>query len=58
MNMYEKAQKYLQAQGHQGAEVIGEKGNEGLYVDVWNDTLSDTISLRIHDDEVKYLASL
>ena len=57
MNMYEKAQKYLQAQGFQSAEVIGPKGDEGLYIDVWNDALLDTISVRIHDDEVEHLAS-
>jgi hypothetical protein len=57
MNMYEKARKYLQSQGFQSAEVVGPKGDEGLYINVWNDELSDTISVRIHDEEVKYLAS-
>jgi hypothetical protein len=57
MNMYEKAQKHLQEQGFKTAEVIGAKGGEGLYISVWNDELSDTIFVRIHDEDVKYLAS-
>tara|TARA_R100000458_G_C8030216_1_gene86043 strand:+ start:71 stop:280 length:210 start_codon:yes stop_codon:yes gene_type:complete len=56
MNIYEKAQKYLQAQGFQSAEVVGPKGDEGLYITVWNDELSDAIEVRIHDEEIKWWA--
>ena len=37
------------------AECISSEG--GVYVNVWTVDLSDTLSLRIHDEEVKHLAT-
>lgn len=54
MNSVQKATKQLRLEGID-AEYISSEG--GVYVNVWTVDLSDTLSLRIHDEEVKHLAT-
>lgn len=51
MNKNDKAAAYLRHQGHVARAIL-----DGVWVAVWSQDLSDTTSLRIHDDEVEEYA--
>jgi len=57
MNKHEKATKYLHSQGFTSASVCGPTNDLGVFIAVWNDELQESCDVRIHDEEVDYLAS-
>jgi len=51
----ERAVKALQSKGFQASHVQGAFMDHGVWLDnVWNDTLGETNSFRIHDEEIEW----
>jgi hypothetical protein len=54
----ERAVKALQSKGFQASHVQGAFMDHGVWLDnVWNDTLGEANSFRIHDEEIEWWAS-
>ncbi len=50
----ERAVKALQEQGFKAAHIQGAPDDHGVWLDgVWNDTLEDLFSFRLHDEEIE-----
>tara|TARA_R100001163_G_C4884923_1_gene80563 strand:- start:76 stop:288 length:213 start_codon:yes stop_codon:yes gene_type:complete len=53
----ESAVKALQESGFQASHVMGAPDDHGVWLDsVWNDSLQDSFSFRIHDEEIEWWA--
>jgi hypothetical protein len=51
----ERAVKALQDKGFNASYVQGAPDDHGVWLDsVWNDELNDSISFRIHDEEIEW----
>ena len=49
------AVKALQDEGFSASHVMGEPDDHGVWLDnVWSDSLQDTRSFRIHDEEIEW----
>ena len=55
MNMYEKAIKALERAGF-SPELIGTPDDPCIYVNVWNDEMSEAHEMRLHDTEIGWWA--
>lgn len=53
----ESAVKALREQGFSASHVQGAPDDHGVWLDgVWNDALEDSISFRLHDEEIEWWA--
>ena len=51
----ERAVEALQKSGFRASHVQGAPDDHGVWLDgVWNDALEDSISFRIHDEEIEW----
>ena len=54
----ESAVKALQEEGFIASHVMGAPNDHGVWLDrVWNDSLGQAFSFRIHDEEINYWES-
>ena len=56
MNMYDKALKALERAGF-SPELVGTQDDICIYVNVWNDAMSEAHEMRLHDTEIGWWAS-
>ena len=56
MNMYEKAIKALERAGF-SPDMVGTPDDTCIYVNVWNDAMSEAHEMRLHDTEIGWWAS-
>ena len=55
----ESAVKALQEEGFSASHVMGAPDDHGVWLDnVWSDSLQDTHSFRIHDEEIEWWSTL
>ena len=56
MNMYDKALKALERAGFSPA-MVGTPDDTCIYVNVWNDAMSEAHEMRLHDTEIGWWAT-
>ena len=57
MTMYDKAIKALEHAGF-SPELVGAPDDPCIYVNVWNDAMSEAHEMRLHDTEIGWWAGI